>query len=186
MEVFPPLGQDVLFFWIPIIVKQQMRFSLIDQITELKAGESITAAKNLTLAEEYLQDHFPGFPVMPGVLMVEALVQTSAWLMRYSEDFRYSTVLLDEAKAVKFNSFVKPGDTITIQSKLQKKNDESTWTFKASGNVGETNVITAKLILKQFNLADEYPSIASGDAVQTESIKTLFNVLYPQAESAKS
>lgn len=155
-----------------------MRFSLIDQITELKQGESISAVKNLTLAEEYLQDHFPGFPVMPGVLLVEALVQASAWLMRSTEDFSYSSVLLDEAKAVKFNSFVKPGDQLVIQSQLKKKIDENHWSFKATGNVGDTNVISAKLTLKQFNLKDEQPAIAAGDQVQTKAMRELFEVLY--------
>lgn len=155
-----------------------MRFSLIDQITEMNAGESIVAAKNLTLAEEYLQDHFPGFPVMPGVLLVEALVQTSAWLMRYSQNFQYSTVLLDEAKAVKFNSFVKPGDRVVVESRVLKKIDEMTWSFKAAAHVGETNVITAKLFLKQFNLKDDFPAISAGDQVQTKAMKELFNVLY--------
>lgn len=158
-----------------------MRFSLIDQITELNRGESISAVKNLTLAEEYLQDHFPGFPVMPGVLLVETLVQASAWLMRASSDFKYSTVLLEEAKAVKFNSFVKPGDQLVVQSKIQKQTDETCWTFKASANVGETNVISAKLILKQFNLQDEYPSIAAGDQVQQQSVHELFEVINPDA-----
>ncbi|MDB4439932.1 beta-hydroxyacyl-ACP dehydratase [Planctomicrobium sp.] len=155
-----------------------MRFSLIDQITELKQGESIAAVKNLTLAEEYLQDHFPGFPVMPGVLLVEALVQASAWLMRSTEDFSYSTVLLDEAKAVKFNSFVKPGDQLVIQSQLKKKIDENYWSFKATGMVGDTNVISAKLTLKQFNLKDEQQAIADGDQVQTAAMRELFEVLY--------
>lgn len=158
-----------------------MRFSLIDQITELDSGASITAVKNLTLAEEYLQDHFPGFPVMPGVLMVEALVQTSAWLMRSSEDFKYSTVLLEQAKAVKFNSFVKPGDSMVVKSQVQKRNEDS-WTFKASAFVGETNVVAAKLTLKQFNLADEYPAIAAGDQTQRDAARELFAVLYPAAQ----
>lgn len=155
-----------------------MRFSLIDQIVDIHAGESIKAVKNLTLAEEYLQDHFPGFPIMPGVLQVETLVQACAWLMRYTEDFKYSTVLLHEAKAVKFNSFVKPGDSIAVDCKVHKINDESSWTFKASAKVGDTNVITAKLTLKQFNLADEHPEIASGDETQTKAMRELFAILY--------
>ena len=64
-----------------------MRFLLIDRITELEPQKSITAVKNLSLAEEYLADHFPGFPVMPGVLMLETLVQAGGWLIRHSEDF---------------------------------------------------------------------------------------------------
>ncbi len=157
-----------------------MRFSLIDQIVEINAGESIRATKNLTLAEEYLQDHFPGFPIMPGVLQVETLVQSCAWLMRYSGDFKFSTVLLDEAKAVKFNSFVKPGDTIVVDCKVHKKNDDGTWAFKASAKVGETTVISAKLTLKQFNLIDEYPELAPSDEIQTAAMKELFAVLYRQ------
>jgi 3-hydroxyacyl-[acyl-carrier-protein] dehydratase len=154
-----------------------MRFTLIDKITELHAGESIRARKNLSLAEEYLQDHFPGFPILPGVLMVEALVQTSAWLMRYSEQFRYSTVLLKEAKAVKFNSFVSPGRTLEIASTVHKKEDRL-WTFKAAGTVDGTSAVTARLTLEQFNVADESPHLTQADQTQIEHTRDLFAVLY--------
>lgn len=159
-----------------------MRFTLIDSIVELQPSESICAVKNLSLAEEYLQDHFPGFPVMPGVLQVEALVQTSAWLMRYSEGFKFSTVLLDEAKAIKFNSFVKPGDTMRVESRVLKKNDE-TWTFKASAQVGETNTVSARLTLRQFNLAETDPPMQGDDQLEIDSLKRLFSLLYPAADS---
>ena len=59
-----------------------MRFILVDRISELEAGRRIVAHKALSLAEEYLADHFPKFPVLPGVLMLEAMVQASAWLAR--------------------------------------------------------------------------------------------------------
>lgn len=154
-----------------------MRFSLIDKITEIDSGKSLTAIKNLSLAEEYLQDHFPGFPVMPGVLQVEALVQSCAWLMRVSEDFRYSTVLLQEAKAVKFNSFVKPGDTMLIHVQVQKQNADL-WTFKASAEVGETTVISARLTLRQSNQADDKPHLAASDATQIDGMQKLYGELY--------
>ena len=51
-----------------------MRFHLLDRIVEVRPGEALRAVKNLTLGEEYLADHFPTFPVMPGVLMLETLV----------------------------------------------------------------------------------------------------------------
>ena len=63
-----------------------MRFNLIDKIVEVQAGVSLKALKNLTLGEEYLADHFPTFPVMPGVLMLQTLVEAGAWLLRISED----------------------------------------------------------------------------------------------------
>ena len=97
-----------------------MRFALVDRIVALESGQSITAVKNLSLSEEYLADHFPGFPVLPGVLMLEVMVQTGAWLMRFSEDFRYSTILLKQARALKFNSFVTPGRTLSVTASVQK------------------------------------------------------------------
>src|SRR5439155_10753816 len=91
-----------------------MKFILIDRITALEPGKRITATKSLTLAEEYLADHFPRFPVMPGVLMIEALVQASAWLVRATQDFAHSMVLLKEAKNVTYKSFVSPGQVFEI------------------------------------------------------------------------
>jgi len=164
-----------------ILLARLMRFSLIDKITELNSGESIVAVKNVSLAEEYLQDHFPGFPILPGVMMVEALVQTSAWLMRQSEEFKFSTVLLKEAKAVKFNSFVSPGKTLVISSKVQKKGDRE-WTFKATGHMGDTNTVSARLVLEQFNAADTNEKLAPMDELQVEKMQELFHVLWqPQA-----
>ncbi len=85
-----------------------MRFLLVDRILSLEPGESVTAIKNVSLAEEYLADHFPGYPVLPGVMMLECLVQAGAWLMRSTEDFRYSMILLKQAKALKYNTSSGP------------------------------------------------------------------------------
>ena len=83
-----------------------MRFILLDNVTEIIPGQKIQAVKALSLAEEYLGDHFPNFPVLPGVLILEAMVQTAAMLVRVTNDFSHSMIVLSEARNVKYRSFV--------------------------------------------------------------------------------
>jgi 3-hydroxyacyl-[acyl-carrier-protein] dehydratase len=93
-----------------------VKFVLIDRISELEAGRRIVAHKVLSLAEEYLADHFPTFPVLPGVLMLEAMVQASAWLVRQALDFAPGLIVLREARNVTYKSFLAPGQVLTIES----------------------------------------------------------------------
>src|ERR1700738_3803786 len=111
-----------------------MRFVLIDRITELNRGKSLVGVKNLSLAEEYLADHFPGFPVMPGVLMLEALTQAGAWLGRDMEDFAKSIVVLKKAKMIKYGSFVEPGRQLQLRVTLVSHDDREA-SLKGGGTV---------------------------------------------------
>lgn len=154
-----------------------MRFSLVDKIVALEKGKSITAVKTLSMAEEYLADHFPGFPVMPGVLMLESLVQAGAWLMRYSEDFRYSTILLVEGRAVRFNNFVSPGKTLTVTVTVKKWEDDRC-VVKGVGTVDGTSAVNGRLTLKQFNLSDRDPALAQSDEMRTGKMRELFDQLW--------
>jgi 3-hydroxyacyl-[acyl-carrier-protein] dehydratase len=154
-----------------------VRFTLIDRITAIEPGTSLKAVKNLSLAEEYLADHFPGFPVMPGVLMVESLVQAGAWLMRHTENFQYSAVLLKEARAIRFNNFVAPGKTLLVECSVHKR-DERTYTLKGTGTVDGTSAVSAKLTLEQFNLADNNPDLRASDERRISKLRTLFDALY--------
>src|SRR5438132_2116122 len=111
-----------------------MRFNLVDRILEAEPGRRIRIVKNLTLAEEYLADHFPTFPVMPGVLMLQTLVESAAWLLRITEDFRHSVIVLREAKNVKYGNFTEPGKTLVVTTELIET-DDCLATFKGKGEV---------------------------------------------------
>lgn len=141
-----------------------MRFALIDQILQLEVGSRIVASKNVSLAEEYLADHFPGFPVLPGVLMLEAMTQAGAWLIRATEDFRHSIVVLKEARNVKYGNFVQPGQTLVVTVEMIDS-DEQEVRLKASGTVAEQPAVSARLTLVRYNLADHQPNKAEVDQV---------------------
>ena len=151
-----------------------MRFLLVDRITALEAGRSITAIKNLSLAEEYLADHFPGFPVMPGVLMLESLVQAGAWLMRYTENFKYSTILLKQARAVRFNNFVIPGKTLLLTATMHRR-EKDHWVLKANGTVDGTSTVSARLTLEQLNPGEMNPDLADSDQMRIDEMHRLFD-----------
>ncbi|MGL4944252.1 MAG: 3-hydroxyacyl-ACP dehydratase FabZ family protein [Thermoguttaceae bacterium] len=155
-----------------------MKFALIDRIDELVPSQRIVAYKSLSLAEEYLADHFPRFPVMPGVLMLEALTQASAWLIRVSEDFAHSVVLLKEAKAVKYGKFVQPGQTLQLTATLVSQ-DESFTTIKAEGMLDGQPSLRAQLVLKRFNMSATNPHAHDADvrlvAHLREHLKLIWN-----------
>ena len=136
-----------------------MRFNLIDKITELQPGVAVKAVKCLSLAEEYLSDHFPLFPVMPGVLMLEAMYQGSSWLLRCTDEFAYSMVVMSEAKNVKYADFVRPGQTLEITAEIQKRENHAT-TLKAAGTLDGATAVSGRLTLEHYNLADRDDSFA--------------------------
>ena len=73
-----------------------MKYRQIDRITSIEPGKRLTAERTLRADEEYLKDHFPRFPVMPGVMMLEALHQAAVWLVRSDDEFQTPLVLLRE------------------------------------------------------------------------------------------
>ncbi|MGD9126070.1 MAG: 3-hydroxyacyl-ACP dehydratase FabZ family protein [Planctomycetia bacterium] len=154
-----------------------MRFILLDRILSLESGKSIKAIKNLTIAEEYLGDHFPGFPVMPGVLMLEAMTEAGAWLVRESEDFAHSMVVLAEARNIKYGQFLQPGQTMTVEVELMDQTDETT-RFKAKGSVNGATTVSGRLTLRRYNLADQFPSRAETDRELVEQLRNQFKLLY--------
>jgi len=138
-----------------------LKFNLIDKIESL-SDDRILATKQVSLAEEYLADHFPTFPVLPGVLMLEALTQAAGWLLHHRRHFACSMVVLREARNVKYGHFVAPGNALKIDVELSKLSDGGA-TFKAAGSVGNAQALSARLELAYFNLADKQPELAEID-----------------------
>lgn len=154
-----------------------MRFTLIDKIVELEPGVRISAVKTLTMAEEYLADHFPKFPVMPGVLMLEAMTEAAAWLIRATENFASSMVVLREAANVKYVQFLEPGQTLVVTAEVFRHAKGQTQ-VKATGSVDGRTVVSGRLTLASYNLGDERPEYASTDEALRDDLREQFRLLY--------
>ncbi|MBN1804686.1 MAG: beta-hydroxyacyl-ACP dehydratase [Sedimentisphaerales bacterium] len=120
-----------------------MRWIWIDKFIEFQSGRRAVALKNVTLAEEHLHDHFPGFPVMPECLMIEAMAQTSGILVGEAKDFQEKVILAKIKKAVFFD-YVKPGDTIRLEAKIESIVSEAAST---SGMITRDNKPVAEIDL---------------------------------------
>jgi 3-hydroxyacyl-[acyl-carrier-protein] dehydratase len=153
-----------------------MRFILIDKVISIEPGKHIKTVKNVSLSEEYLADHFPTFPVLPGVLLLEGLIESASWLVRRTENFSHSMVLLEEAKNVKYKSFLAPGASIEYNIEA-KTIDENMSSFSGYGVSKDQRIVEARFGLKHFNLADEDNAMAAVDAVIIENMKKRWKLL---------
>ncbi|MCS7032824.1 MAG: beta-hydroxyacyl-ACP dehydratase [Phycisphaerae bacterium] len=139
-----------------------MKFNLIDRIESL-TDERIVAVKHVSLAEEYHADHFPTFPVLPGVLMLEAMTQAAGWLLHRRRQFAKTFAVLKEARNVKYGRFVAPGNFLRVEVDFLK-DTESGASFKAVGTVADAQAVSARLELAYFNLAEKQPEFAALDS----------------------
>ncbi len=153
-----------------------MRFILIDKIVSLEAGKQIKAVKNVSLSEEYLADHFPTFPVLPGVLLLEGLIESASWLVRRTENFAHSMILLEQARNVKYKSFLAPGSQIEYTVKVRTI-EESVSSFSGVGLSEGDRIVEARFTLRHFNLADNDSAMAAVDAGVIESLKKRWELL---------
>jgi 3-hydroxyacyl-[acyl-carrier-protein] dehydratase len=163
-----------------------MRFWLIDAIEQFTPGERLEAVKNVSYSEEYLKDHFPEFPVLPGVFMLEAATQASAWLLRLTDNYRHTIISLKEAKNVKYGGFVSPGHQLRISTEVIKQ-EERLVTFKVSGTVDERVSLSGRIVLERFCLADDDPDLEEYDDRLRTSLRKWSNaIVKPEMRTALS
>jgi 3-hydroxyacyl-[acyl-carrier-protein] dehydratase len=155
-----------------------MRFHLIDRILELEPGKRIRMVKNLTLAEEYLADHFPTFPVMPGVLMLQTLVEGSAWLLRATEDFQYSVIALRDARNVKYGNFMQPGHSMIVTVEVAEYAPANpSAIFKGKAEMAGSQTVAAKFTVTRYNLRDRNPALAPVDEGIVTQMRRHYRIL---------
>ena len=104
-----------------------MRWLLVDVIDTLEVGDIATGRKTWHAEEEFFQDHFPSFPVVPGVLLMEALAQLAGKLIGFSVRQKrgdWPFPILSMMNGVKFRKFVRPGEEVTLEAKLVSLREE--------------------------------------------------------------
>jgi 3-hydroxyacyl-[acyl-carrier-protein] dehydratase len=145
-----------------------VKFNLIDKI-DLLTDEKIVASKFVSLAEEYLADHFPTFPVLPGVMMLEAATQAAGWVLHRRTNFAKSMAVLKESRNVRYGNFVAPGNFLRIEAELLKST-EGGGTFKvhgavvnSAGQASDAPAITGRIEIALFDLAEKQPELADLD-----------------------
>ncbi len=153
-----------------------MRFNLVDRIVSVKPGKVIEALKNLTLGEDYLADHFPTFPVLPGVLMLESLVEAGAWLLRITHDFEKSLIVLHEVRNIKYASFVEPGQQMQVSMNLVEESGPLA-TFRGLGEVEGKQTVSAKVTLRSSNLSERDPQLVGVDERLRQHFREQYSLL---------
>lgn len=121
-----------------------MRWVWIDRFEEFQSGKFARALKNVSLAEEYLHDHFPGFPVMPASLMLEGLAQTGGLLVGETSAFEEKVILAKIPKAT-FHGWVQPGDQIVYETRIVDVRPEGA-VVEGIARVGDRIVAEAEIV----------------------------------------
>lgn len=129
-----------------------MRWYWIDRFIEFESGKIARAVKNVSLAEEHLHDHFPGFPVMPASLMIEGMAQTGGILLGEHFQFRYNVILAKVPK-VQFQSWACPGDQIIYTAKLMDAREEG-GSAAVEAAVGDRAVASGEIVFAHLSSDD--------------------------------
>ena len=119
--------------------------NLVDRILSL-SDDDVVARKNLTINEDYLLDHFADYPVMPGVLMIQSVIETAGWWVKYKTGFEAFNINLRGVRNVRFANFLRPGETLKIEVK-NKFFDSKEAKFQGKGFSEEKVVLSLQFSL---------------------------------------
>ena len=141
-----------------------MHFTLVDSVLE-RSENRLVAIKLVSSAEEYLQDHFPTFPVLPGVMMLEAMVQAARELVQPHGQTKAGErpMVLGAVRALKYGQFVKPGCTLRVEIELLKRLEDGSVDFRGKGlcidpasdsDTAPPTAVSGRLTLRPARLLD--------------------------------
>ena len=150
-----------------------MRFLLLDSILELEPGTRAVGLKNVTMSEDFLADHFPDRPIMPGVLILEALVQLADWVVRDASGFEKLGVVTGFDR-IKFRRVARPGDQLRLEVDLVGSED-GTHQFRGKAHSGDAIAASANITLGEAPL---------GDYLDEESARASFEILRQNGTAA--
>ncbi len=151
-----------------------MRWFWIDRFTEFQSGQSATAIKNVSLAEEHLHDHFPGFPVMPASLMLEGMAQTGGILLGEKHHFEH-IVILAKVPVVTYHGWVVPGDTITYKATLMDDRPEG-GSVEVTAHVGSRLVAEAEIIFSHVEQTGDFQHLNQKNFVFSSGLLSILDV----------
>jgi len=148
-----------------------MRWIWIDSFVEFESGRKAAAVKNLTIAEEYFADHFPGFPVMPASLMIEGMAQTAGILVGEARGFQ-ENVILAKIRTAEFTDFAAPGDQLRFEAAIETLDERAAATsgkvFKNDREIGRVD-----LMFSHVNQAEKPPELPEHNFVFTDQFMGL-------------
>ena len=151
-----------------------MRWFWIDRFTEFQSGQYAKAIKNVTLAEEYLHDHFFGFAVMPGSLMLEGMAQTGGILLGEKHNFEH-IVILAKVPSVTFHGWAIPGDTLVYTAKLIDDRPEG-GSVEVTAHVGDRLVAEAEIIFSHVEQSGDFRHLDQKNFVFSMGLLSILDV----------
>lgn len=148
-----------------------MRWFWIDRFTSFAVGARASAIKNVTLAEDYLHDHFPGYPIFPAALMIEGMAQTAGILVGQARSFR-ENVILAKIRVAEFEDYAFPGDQLEYHAMLVNLDDQGAVT---EGRVAKNGAEIGRidLMFSHVNEQQQIPGLPERNFVFDDNFLSL-------------